>query len=183
MFVSNFKKIIVSAIKYTGTSETITLKTTTGGDESFSNSISLHDFLITNFGISKYSQLYSFWGGSTPATTFAFGDGEAATNESDIQLGNLITDTDFKILSHDVTNNGTTQLLSLTFQYNGTTPVTINEVGLFIRRSMSGTYNRPLCMLARASKGDLDKDKLPIFTPISLSGTGSEVFVLSMAIG
>lgn len=183
MFVSNFKKIIVSAIKYAGTSETVTLKTTENGSVSFSNSTSLHDFLITNFGTRKYSQLYSTWQGSTPATTFAFGDGEAATNESDIQLGNLITDTNFSILSQDVTNNGTTQLLSITFQYTGTTPITINEVGLFIRRPRSGEYNKPLCMLARASKGDLDKDGMPIFTPISLTGTGSEVFVLSMEIG
>jgi hypothetical protein len=167
MLTKNFNKLIFTLV--TSYSGTTTLVDRDG--QNVTNNTSAYYLLgyifSSKFGLSN--NLNDLEAGTNKEyTVFGFGDGTADTEYS---LANMLDNSQFVNRGHSATiaTNRENDILTMSFEYTGTSEITIKEIGLFMK--VNSTANSKSAMLAREV---LD-------SPITVKS--GDTFTVSMVIG
>jgi hypothetical protein len=137
MLNRNFANVVVGALsstQSTGVGDNQCPLTNTSGTSYTSESSSLGPagkilYSISNIGTSFISVSNNY------KSSFSIGSGETAESINDYALANPISETDFSIQTGSSTkiSSNSQRLLTQVWQYNGSSEITIKEVGLFVR--------------------------------------------------
>ena len=177
MFTKNFRRVVVCQTNAIS-GYNLALQTRDSSTYTAYNPSGVNLSFITNIVANKLSELEGS-GSNSGKATFALGTG-STVNVNDYTLDNLISDTDFRVDAASRINPANQGLnnkciLQQTITYNGSTPITINEIGLFF---IAG--NGSAILTAHTSKDELDGNGNPIFTPITVEQ--GDTFIVAMEI-